>query len=70
MLSQALVHLGDPRKIMLKYASVFLELGFVEGALSVAGVAAAASYIAPVLLVIGIVLMLVHFVSRRRPLAP
>ncbi len=55
---------------MLNYASVFLLLGFVEGALGIAGVAAAASHIAWVLLVIGLVLMLVHVGSRGRPLVP
>ncbi len=55
---------------MLYYALVFLVLGLIAGALGVTGVAAVASQIAWVLFVIGIVLMLVHFVSGRRTIAP
>jgi uncharacterized membrane protein YtjA (UPF0391 family) len=56
--------------IMLYYALVFLVLGLIAGALGGSGVAAVASQIAWVLFVIGIVLMLVHFISGRRTIAP
>ena len=55
---------------MLYYALVFLVLGLVAGALGVSGVAAIASQIAWVLFIVGLVLMLVHFISGRRTLAP
>ena len=55
---------------MLYYALVFLVLGLVAGALGVSGVAAVASQIAWVLFVIGLVLMLVHFISGRRTVVP
>jgi uncharacterized membrane protein YtjA (UPF0391 family) len=70
--ADALGHLCGVGKegIMLYYALVFLVLALVAGALGVSGVAAVASQIAWILFVIGIVLMLVHFVSGRRTLAP
>ncbi len=55
---------------MLYYALVFLVLGLIAGALGVSGVAAVASQIAWVLFVVGIVLMLVHFITGRRTIAP
>ena len=55
---------------MIYYAFVFLVLGLVAGALGVSGVAAISSQIAWVLFVIGIILMIVHFVSGRRTLTP
>lgn len=55
---------------MLYYALVFLVLGLVAGALGVSGVAAVASQIAWVLFVVGLVLMLVHFISGRRTVVP
>ncbi|MEP7308590.1 MAG: DUF1328 family protein [Acidobacteriota bacterium] len=55
---------------MLYYALVFLVLGLVAGALGVSGVAAIASQIAWVLFIVGLVLMVVHFLTGRRTLAP
>jgi len=55
---------------MLYYALIFLVLGLVAGALGVSGVAAVASQIAWVLFVIGIILMVAHFLTGRRTLAP
>jgi len=57
-------------KIMLYYALIFLVIGLIAGALGVSGVAAIASQIAWVLFIIGLVLLLVHFVSGRRSLVP
>lgn len=55
---------------MLYYALVFLVLGLVAGALGVSGVAAVASQIAWVLFIVGLVLMVVHFLTGRRTIAP
>ena len=55
---------------MLYYALCFLIIGLVAGALGLAGVAAIASQIAWVLFLIGIVLLVVHMLSGRRPLMP
>jgi uncharacterized membrane protein YtjA (UPF0391 family) len=55
---------------VLYYALVFLVLGLVAGALGVYGVAAVASQIAWVLFIVGLVLMLVHFISGRRTITP
>jgi uncharacterized membrane protein YtjA (UPF0391 family) len=60
----------DKEGIVLYYALVFLVLGLVAGALGVSGVAAIASQIAWVLFIVGLVLMVVHFISGRRTLAP
>jgi uncharacterized membrane protein YtjA (UPF0391 family) len=57
-------------KVMLYYALIFLVIGLIAGALGVSGVAAVASQIAWVLFVIGIVLLIVHFISGRRRLVP
>ena len=51
---------------MLYYALMFLIVGLIAGALGVSGVAAVASQIAYLLLVIGVVLLLVHFISGNR----
>jgi uncharacterized membrane protein YtjA (UPF0391 family) len=51
---------------MIYYALVFLALAIIAGALGVSGVAAMSSQIAWVLLVVGIILMLVHFATGRR----
>jgi len=56
--------------IVLYYALVFLVLGLVAGALGVSGVAAISSQIAWVLFVVGLVLMVVHFITGRRTIAP
>ena len=55
---------------MIYYAFVFLVLGLVAGALGVSGVAAVSSQIAWILFVVGVILMIVHFVSGRRTLTP
>jgi uncharacterized membrane protein YtjA (UPF0391 family) len=55
---------------MLNYALLFLLVGLIAGALGMFGVAAVATQIAWVLFVIGIVLLLIHFVSGRRTLTP
>ncbi len=55
---------------MLYDALIFLVVGLIAGALGVGGVAAIASQIAWVLFVIGIVLLLIHFISGRRTLVP
>jgi uncharacterized membrane protein YtjA (UPF0391 family) len=56
--------------IMFHYALVFLVLALIAGALGVSGVAAISSQIAWVLFVVGLVLMLVHFLTGRRTIAP
>lgn len=50
---------------MLYYALVFLVVGLLAGALGVFGVAAMATQIAWILFVIGVILMVVHFVAGR-----
>jgi uncharacterized membrane protein YtjA (UPF0391 family) len=55
---------------MLYYALVFLVVGLIAGALGISGVAAVAGQIAWVLFVIGIILLIVHFVTGRRAPLP
>ena len=55
---------------MLNYALLFLLVGLIAGALGMFGVAAVATQIAWVLFLIGIVLLLIHFISGRRTLTP
>ncbi|HKF69038.1 MAG TPA: DUF1328 family protein [Vicinamibacterales bacterium] len=55
---------------MLNYALLFLLVGLIAGALGMFGVAAIATQIAWVLFLIGIVLLLIHFISGRRTLTP
>jgi uncharacterized membrane protein YtjA (UPF0391 family) len=55
---------------MLYYALVFLVIGLIAGALGLAGIAAAASQIAWVLLLIGVVLLVIHLASGRGPRTP
>jgi len=50
---------------MFYYALVFLVVGLLAGALGVFGVAAMATQIACILFVIGVILMVVHFVAGR-----
>jgi uncharacterized membrane protein YtjA (UPF0391 family) len=50
---------------MLYYSLLFLIIGLVAGALGIYGVAAVASQIAWVLFLIGVVLLVIHLVSRR-----
>jgi uncharacterized membrane protein YtjA (UPF0391 family) len=67
----ALTHrAAEGEKVMIYYAFVFLELALVAGTLGVSGVAAVATQIAWVLFVIGLILMLPHFIAGRRTLAP
>jgi len=51
---------------MLYYALAFLVVGLIAGVLGLAGLAAVAGHIAWVLFVVGITLLVVHVVSRRR----
>ena len=51
---------------MLYYSLLFLVIGLIAGALGIYGVAAVASQIAWVLFLIGVVLLVVHLVSRHR----
>jgi uncharacterized membrane protein YtjA (UPF0391 family) len=52
---------------MLHYALVFLVVGLLAGALGLAGIAAVAGQIAWVLFLIGVVLIVVHVATGRRP---
>lgn len=52
---------------MLYYALVFLVIGLIAGALGLSGIAAVAGQISWILLVIGLVLLVVHFVRGRAP---
>lgn len=51
---------------MLYYALVFLVVGLIASLLGAGGVAAIAGQIAWVLFIIGIVLLVIHFVTGRR----
>ena len=51
---------------MLYYALMFLVVGLIAGALGLFGVAAVATQISWILFVIGIVLLVVHVISRGR----
>jgi uncharacterized membrane protein YtjA (UPF0391 family) len=53
---------------MLHYALVFLIVGLIAGALGLAGIAAVAGQIAWILFLIGVILIVVHFVTGRHPL--
>jgi uncharacterized membrane protein YtjA (UPF0391 family) len=55
---------GDP---MLYYALMFLVVGLIAGALGLFGVAAVAGQIAWILFLVGVVLIVVHMVTGRRP---
>lgn len=52
---------------MLYYALMFLIVGLIAGALGIYGVAAVASQIAYVLFIIGVILLVAHLVTGRRP---
>lgn len=52
---------------MLYYALMFLVVGLIAGALGVAGIAAVAGQIAWVLFLIGVILIVVHLATGRRP---
>jgi uncharacterized membrane protein YtjA (UPF0391 family) len=60
------VRVADGGGEMIYYALVFLVLALIAGALGVSGVAAVSSQIAWVLFVVGLILMVVHFVTGRR----
>jgi uncharacterized membrane protein YtjA (UPF0391 family) len=52
---------------VLHYALVFLVVGLVAGALGLAGIAAVAGQIAWLLFLVGVVLLVVHLATGRRP---
>lgn len=52
---------------MLYYALMFLVVGLIAGALGLAGIAAVAGQIAWLLFLVGVVLIVVHLVTGRRP---
>lgn len=52
---------------MLSHALVFLSAGIIAGLPGLAGITGGAAEISWVLLAIGIVLLLIHFVWRDRP---
>ncbi len=52
---------------MLYYALVFLVVGLIAGALGLFGVAAIAGEISWILFLVGIVLLVIHLASGRRP---
>jgi uncharacterized membrane protein YtjA (UPF0391 family) len=52
---------------MLYYALVFLVIGLIAGALGLFGVAAIASQISWILFLVGIVLLVIHLATGRRP---
>ena len=52
---------------MLGWALTFLIVGLITGALGLSGIAGAATNIAWILFVIGLVLALIFFISGRRP---
>lgn len=52
---------------MLGWALTFLIIGLIAGALGLSGIAGAATNIAWILFVIGLILALIFFVSGRRP---
>ena len=51
---------------VLYYALIFLVVGLIAGVLGATGVAAIASQIAWILFIIGIVLLVIHFLTGRR----
>jgi len=52
---------------MLSWALIFLVVALIAGALGLSGVAGAATNIAWILFVIGLVVALIFFISGRRP---
>ena len=52
---------------MLYYALMFLVIGLIAGALGISGVAGVASQIAWVLFLIGVVFLIIHLITGRRP---
>ncbi|HAN66898.1 MAG TPA: DUF1328 domain-containing protein [Halieaceae bacterium] len=55
---------------MLYWALIFLVVGLVAGLLGASGIAAIAGQISWILFVIGIILLVIHLVSGRKPPAP
>ena len=52
---------------MLGWALTFLIVGLIAGALGLSGIAGAATNIAWILFVIGLILAVIFFISGRRP---
>jgi uncharacterized membrane protein YtjA (UPF0391 family) len=52
---------------MLYYALMFLVVGLIAGALGLAGIAAVAGQIAWLLFLVGVILIVVHLATGRRP---
>lgn len=52
---------------MLYYALMFLVVGLIAGALGLAGIATVAGQIAWLLFLVGVVLIVVHLATGRRP---
>ena len=52
---------------MLGWALIFLVVGLIAGVLGLSGIAGAATNIAWILFVIGLILALIFFISGRRP---
>ena len=52
---------------MLGWALTFLIVGLIAGALGLSGIAGAATNIAWILFVIGLILAIIFFISGRRP---
>jgi uncharacterized membrane protein YtjA (UPF0391 family) len=55
---------------MLYYALIFLIVGLIAGALGLFGIAEVAGRIAWILFVVGVVLLVIHLVTGRRPPVP
>lgn len=53
---------------MLGWALTFLIVGLIAGALGLTGIAGAATNIAWILFVIGLILAVIFFISGRRPM--
>jgi len=52
---------------MLNYALMFLVVGLMAGALNLAGVSTVAVQISWVLFLVGIVLLVIHWITGRTP---
>jgi uncharacterized membrane protein YtjA (UPF0391 family) len=58
---------GEGGVPVLYYALVFLIVGLIAGVLGATGVAAIASQIAWILFIVGIILLVIHLATGRRP---
>ena len=67
LLSHVPQHVGDSGKefTMLYYAAMFLCVGFIAGALNMAGVATVATQSSWTLLLSGIVMLMIHLLMER-----